>query len=416
MARSARRATVEGLVLVPVVRDDWRTYDQFAVVHGAQLWLVYDGEPDSQGRQPNELGALSKHEGEWGAHMTVRRQGRGVSVGSSTRSGALDVLRNYYWADEEDMRPNASKSVEKVLRAAEGGRYAAAGAFHTAAGIVYSYDLPIGDLRPGLIPDFRILDKKESPSVTTSKHIGYLQRAYPKAQIVRSIEHRGNARARQRVVAMVDYLPYVGSPYATAGTGSEERFFNSQREARGFFDELKRSGTVESAELREAGAGRRGTTRGRFIAGFDTKRGGRQEMIRNQADDATLIGASVAGYLTEKKSGGRGLHLTDWEGSPLGWELHGEVEQYTLVDGDRTTAVVLVSVEGEDVYDEDDEWEDTVYRYAGGYWLAPDSGELFRGEIADGSGDEALAEAKQIAKTESEYWSELDAEAQDEDG
>lgn len=90
---------------------------------------------------------------------------------------------------------NASRATQ-VLRAAEQGRYAAAGAFHTAGGIVYSYDLAIGDLRGDLIQDFRILDKKRSPSTTTSKHIGYLLREYPRARVVSDLgmerRHRSN--------------------------------------------------------------------------------------------------------------------------------------------------------------------------------------------------------------------------------
>lgn len=81
------------------------------------------------------------------------------------------------------MHSNASRSVDKVIQAALSLRIATAAAFTTAGGIVYSYSLPIGNLRHEDGP-YYVLDKRESPSVTTSKHIGYLMGGLPSRQIV----------------------------------------------------------------------------------------------------------------------------------------------------------------------------------------------------------------------------------------
>lgn len=67
---------------------------------------------------------------------------------------------------------NSSRSQDVVLAAIRGQRKSA-GAFHASGGIIYSYDLPIADVRNADGP-FYVLDKSRSPSVTTSKHIGYV--------------------------------------------------------------------------------------------------------------------------------------------------------------------------------------------------------------------------------------------------
>lgn len=79
-------------------------------------------------------------------------------------------------------RENSAQS-DKVMRAAESSRYGAAGAFRTSGGVVYSYDLPIArfDYPPV------VLDKKRSPSTTTSKHIGFVRRAWPNARVVEKV-------------------------------------------------------------------------------------------------------------------------------------------------------------------------------------------------------------------------------------
>ena len=84
--------------------------------------------------------------------------------------------------NQEEFAENASRN-EDVIRAALALRNASAGAFSTSNGIVYSYSLPIGNLQFGNGP-YYVLDKRKSPSVTTSKHIGYLMRGLPSREIV----------------------------------------------------------------------------------------------------------------------------------------------------------------------------------------------------------------------------------------
>lgn len=81
---------------------------------------------------------------------------------------------------------NPAHTVDKVIQAAFDMRKASAGAFATENGLVYSYNLAIGNFQHvnGPYGEIFVLDKRESPSVTTSKHIGYLMRGLPSKQIV----------------------------------------------------------------------------------------------------------------------------------------------------------------------------------------------------------------------------------------
>lgn len=104
---------------------------------------------------------------EWHAHEVERGSPEWNEVVERSReeSGSADD-------DSDEYEENASKS-QSVVLAALRGQASKAGAFATRGGIVYSYALPIADLRN---PDgpYYVLSKSASPSVTTSKHIGFV--------------------------------------------------------------------------------------------------------------------------------------------------------------------------------------------------------------------------------------------------
>lgn len=83
-----------------------------------------------------------------------------------------DVVERSREESGDEYEENASRS-QDVVSAALNGRRMAAGSFRTAGGVIYSYDMPIADVRNADGP-FYVLDKSRSPSVTTSKHIGYV--------------------------------------------------------------------------------------------------------------------------------------------------------------------------------------------------------------------------------------------------
>lgn len=83
-----------------------------------------------------------------------------------------DVVERSREESGDEYEENASRS-QDVVSAALNGRRMAAGSFSTAGGVIYSYDMPIADVRNADGP-FYVLDKSRSPSVTTSKHIGYV--------------------------------------------------------------------------------------------------------------------------------------------------------------------------------------------------------------------------------------------------
>lgn len=57
---------------------------------------------------------------------------------------------------------------ETIVLAAGRGAYAAAGALHTAGGTIFSYGLPLAEVRDGEVVALPGLDEKHS--VTTSRH------------------------------------------------------------------------------------------------------------------------------------------------------------------------------------------------------------------------------------------------------
>lgn len=94
--------------------------------------------------------------------------------------------------------------------------------------------------------------------------------------------------------------------------------------------------------------------------------------------------------------------LTDWGGAPLGWMVAHEVRTYRNRMGDKSVAVVLVKrTPGRSLPTDHP-------IYAGGYALV-DNGSLFRGQVVGTD----LADAKQHAIAESDYWGEQDAHDQE---
>lgn len=124
----------------------------------------------------------------------------------------------------------------------------------------------------------------------------------------------------------------------------------------------------------------------------------------------------LTGYLNSGKSGTK---LTDWNGKKSDWILDNVVRTFHSEFG-KTSAVILLRgltrAEAEDenlIIDPDDPYEPEHYEYAAGYWLGPDNGDLFRGEIV-GFDDDGYDEAKILAISESEYWMNKDAEYEEE--
>jgi len=69
------------------------------------------------------------------------------------------------------------------------GRIAAGGNIQTDGHVVYSYQMLIARRSPdGTV---EVIDRKESPSVTTSKHIGFVLNACPNAKIVGGFDKPG---------------------------------------------------------------------------------------------------------------------------------------------------------------------------------------------------------------------------------
>ena len=58
--------------------------------------------------------------------------------------------------------------IDALIYAAAHNRYRAFGALHTAGGVIYSYSLPLAEVRDGKIVALPGLDERHS--VTTSRH------------------------------------------------------------------------------------------------------------------------------------------------------------------------------------------------------------------------------------------------------
>jgi hypothetical protein len=153
-------------LLVMVDENDYRRAAE-------DLGKVWDpSEPDDEIMQAAEadmtmIGHTTLQHGNavasWEWHV------REVKKGSPEWNQVVERSRE----ESGEFEENASKS-QSVVLAALRGKSAKAGAFHTVGGIVYSYNLPIADLRNPEGP-FYVLDKIASPSVTTSKHIGFVR-------------------------------------------------------------------------------------------------------------------------------------------------------------------------------------------------------------------------------------------------
>jgi hypothetical protein len=113
------------------------------------------------------------------------------------------------------------------------------------------------------------------------------------------------------------------------------------------------------------------------------------------------VSVNLGGYITNKA-------LTSWKGVDSGWRLHRVVGTYTVAPEYDTTYAVILTKRGKAT----DAW-------AAGYWLG--EGSLFRGEkigsAKHGSRAEAglVHDAREQAKSLSEYWGQRDDEAREED-
>lgn len=77
--------------------------------------------------------------------------------------------------------------------------------------------------------------------------------------------------------AMVSFLPFLDTPYELIGrSGHIELCFGTMTDARRFFEEVRRSGDVEQAELRASTGAR---TRGRLVDDFGS---GERSLLENQ--------------------------------------------------------------------------------------------------------------------------------------
>lgn len=112
------------------------------------------------------------------------------------------------------------------------------------------------------------------------------------------------------------------------------------------------------------------------------------------------MGKPLEGYLVERGTDTVLLQY-DHKGTEIdsGWRLARVVRHYQTRMGDKTTSAVLVK-------DDPNGYE----RFAGGYWLAPDAGDLFRGEKAENVDEAGFREALRDAKSLASYWLEQDDE------
>jgi hypothetical protein len=100
----------------------------------------------------------------------------------------------------------------------------------------------------------------------------------------------------------------------------------------------------------------------------------------------------LVGYIDHPKAG---EELTTWDGKDKEWRIVAVQETYTNRHGDRSYGVLLIKRGGRGI------------QYAGGLLLG-DNGSLFRGRRFPGMGGD---EARTEARSEAEYWAQIDDEA-----